>query len=102
MTSDLSVITKDEDSTVLYAKGNWGHSIGMPYGAEKVIVEHGYVAMCMDVSKTENGPASAIGIIRKFADPQMFRGKINSLDFKAAEASVVTALSKQHLCDYRL
>lgn len=102
LTPDLGVVQKDEDSTVLYAKGNLGHSMVVNSGVQKAIAQSGYVSLCIVFAKVENGPLSTVGIVRKFGEPDMFRGKINSVPFKPAEASVVAALSKQHQCDYRL
>ena len=102
LTSDLSALRKEEDSTVLYSRDYWQHSMKLNPEDEKAIIAAGYVAACVDSAKAESGQVSAIGIIRKFDEPQMHLGKIHSVEFKAAEASVVAALSKQHLCDYRL
>jgi hypothetical protein len=76
--------------------------MAMGSDAEKALAKNGYISACIDFAKTENAASSTIGMVQKVGEIQMYLDKIQSVQFKAAEASVVAALSKQHLCDYRL
>jgi hypothetical protein len=95
LTPNLEVVGKNEDSTVIYAKSYWGYSMAMGSDAEKALAKNGYISACIDFAKTENAASSTIGMVQKVGEIQMYLDKIQSVQFKAAEASVVAALSKQ-------
>ena len=102
LTSDLKVVQKEESSTVLYARDYWEPVIKINSGAEEAIKGQGYISTCVHFSVAADGPISTIGIVRKLGTPTIVESSIQSVGFEPAEASVVTALSKEHLCNYRL
>jgi TIR domain-containing protein len=102
VTSSLKVVQKEDRSTVLYARDYWEPVIKINPGAEEAIKGLGYISTCVHFSVSAEGPISTIGIVRKFGAPAIVNNEIQSVDFEPAEASVVAALSKEHLCNYRL
>jgi hypothetical protein len=102
LTSDLKVVQKEESSTVLYARDYWEPVIKINPGAEEAIKGQGYISTCVHFSVVADGPISTIGIIRKLDVFESADDRIRSVHFEPAEAHVVTALSKEHLCNYRL
>jgi hypothetical protein len=102
LTSDLKVVQKEESSTVLYARDYWEPVIKINSRAEEAIKGQGYISTCVHFSVTADGPIATIGIIRKLDAVDITDGGIRTVHFEPAEAHVVTALSKNHLCNYRL
>ncbi len=108
LTPDLQAGKTEEFMTPVYHNGPFGPPITIDARSQAALAAQGYVATCIHVSATENGPISKIGIIRKADRLHMHRPNesspeyVNSIDFGPAEVSVISELSKKHGCNYRL
>jgi hypothetical protein len=108
LTPDLQAVKTEEFMTPVYHNAPFGPPITIDARSQAALAAQGYVATCIHVSATANGPISKIGMVRKADRLRMHRAYenspeyVNSIDFGPAEVSVITALSKMHGCDYRL
>jgi hypothetical protein len=107
LTFNLELVKKEEDTTVFYNTGAWSLSMMIDTQVRSALATKGYIATCIQVSATENGAVSTIGILRRSGDFRTMQLSDNkdtliSMQFGAAEASAIAELSKRHNCNYRL
>src|SRR6185295_4796887 len=102
LTPDLQAVKTEEFKTPVYHNGPFGPPITIDARSQAALAAQGYVATCIHVSATENGPISKLGMVRKADRLHMHRPYenspeyVNAIDFGPAEVSVITELSKKH------